>query len=117
MKDIKEKLTELNELVLAGKALEAFDKFYHNDVQMQENENLPTIGKEANLAREKEFYSKVTEFRGAEVRGVTIAEELSAVIWHYDYTHKEWGKRNYTQVSVQHWKEGLIVREQFFYGN
>ena len=22
-----------------------------------------------------------------------------------------------TQVSVQHWKDGKIIREQFFYGN
>jgi hypothetical protein len=117
MENIKEKITELNRLVLSGKALEAFDKFYHADVQMQENENTPTIGKAANLQREKEFYANVTEFRGAEVRGVTIADNLSAVIWHYDYTHKEWGRRDYTQVSVQHWKDGLIVKEQFFYGN
>jgi hypothetical protein len=117
MKNIQQKLTELNALVLAGKSLEAFDKFYHTDVEMQENGNLPTVGKAANLEREKEFYSNVTEFRGAEVRGITVAEDLSAVIWHYDYTHKEWGNRDYTQVSVQHWKDGLIIREQFFYVN
>ena len=117
MNKIKEKITELNELVLAGKALEAFDKFYHNDVQMRENENAPTVGKEANRKREVEFFSNISDFRKAEVRGVSIGDNLSAVIWHYDYTHKEWGVRNYAQVSVQHWKDGLIVMEQFFYGN
>jgi len=117
MNNIKEKITELNQMVLAGKSLEAFEKFYHTDVLMQENEGTPTIGKAANLEREKDFYSKVTDFRGAEVRGVTVADNISAVIWHYDYTHKEWGNRNYTQVSVQHWQDGLIVKEQFFYGS
>ncbi len=103
-------------MVLAGKSLEAFEKFYHNDVQMQENENAPTIGKEANRQREIEFYSNVTEFRSAEVQGVAVGENISTVIWHYDYTHRQWGKRNYAQVSVQHWRDGLIVKEQFFYG-
>lgn len=117
MKTIQQQLGELNQLVLAGKSLEAFEKFYHNDVQMQENENAPTIGKNANRQREVEFYSNVSEFRGAEVRGVTIGDNLSSVIWHFDYTHKEWGKRTYTQVSVQTWNEGLIIKEQFFYGN
>lgn len=114
---IQQKLSELNQLVLAGKSLEAFEKFYHSDVTMQENEAAPTIGKEANRQREIEFYSNVTEFRSAEVRGITFGENISTVIWHYDYSHKDWGKRNYTQVSVQTWKDGLIVREQFFYGN
>jgi len=117
MNTIKEKLAELNQLVLSGKSLEAFDKFYHKDVLMQENENAPTIGKDANRRREEEFYSLVTEFRGADVRGIAVGDNLSTVIWHYDYTHKEWGVRNYTQVSVQHWRDGLIVKEQFFYGN
>jgi hypothetical protein len=84
---------------------------------MQENENAPTISKEANRKRELEFFDSITEFRGAEVKGVMLGENLSTVIWHYDYTHKEWGIRKYTQVSVQHWQNGLIIKEQFFYGN
>jgi hypothetical protein len=117
METLKEKISELNSLVLAGKALDAFDRFYHPDVIMQENANTPTFGKDNNRAREIQFFADVTDFRGAEVQGIAIGENISTVIWHYDYTHKEWGVRNYTQVSVQHWKDGLIIKEQFFYGN
>jgi hypothetical protein len=117
METLKDKINELNKLVLEGKALEAFEKFYHDDVVMQENELTPTVGKEANRKREIEFFANITEFRSAEVKGVTIGTDLSTVIWSYDYTHKEWGKRKYTQASVQHWKDGKIIKEQFFYGN
>jgi hypothetical protein len=117
MDTLKEKITELNQLVLAGKALDAFEKFYHPKVAMQENENAPTLGKDANRQREIEFFSSITEFRGAEVRGVAVGDNLSTVIWHYDYTHKDWGVKKYTQVSVQHWEDGKIIKEQFFYGN
>lgn len=117
MNTLQEKLTELNALVLSGKAMDAFEKFYHPNVVMQENEKTPTVGKDANRRREQEFFGNITEFRSAEVKGVTLGENLSTVIWHYDYTHKEWGIRNYTQVSVQHWFEGQIIREQFFYAN
>ena len=117
MDTLKEKITELNRLVLAGKALDAFEKFYHPEVVMQENENVPTVGKDANRQREIEFFNSISEFRGAEVKGVAVGDNLSSVIWHYDYTHKEWGVKKYTQVSVQHWKDGQIIKEQFFYGN
>ncbi|MFZ6014005.1 MAG: SnoaL-like domain-containing protein [Bacteroidota bacterium] len=112
---IEEKIVELNQLVLNGKALEAFEKFYHPNVSMQENENAPTVGKDANRDREIEFFGNITDFRGAEIKGVAIGDNLSTVIWHYDYTHKEWGVRKYTQVSVQHWQDGQIIKEQFFY--
>jgi hypothetical protein len=117
MSTLKEKITELNQLVLSGKALEAFEKFYHNDVVMQENEQAPTIGKDANRNREIDFFKNVSEFRKAEVKGVTVGDNLTTVIWHYDYTHEQWGMRRYTQVSVQHWLDGKIIQEQFFYGN
>ena len=117
MTTLLEKISDLNDLVLQGKALEAFDKYYHDEVIMQENENAPTVGKSANRKREEEFFSSITEFRGAKPLKVTIGEGTTMVQWHYDYTHKDWGVRNYTQVSVQEWKDGRIVKEQFFYGN
>jgi hypothetical protein len=117
MSTLLENIDDLNDLILQGRALEAFEKYYHEDVTMQENENSPTVGKEANRQREKEFFAAITEFRSAKPMKVTIGEDISMVQWHYDYTHKDWGVRNYTQVSVQEWKDNKIIREQFFYGN
>ena len=117
METIKEKIHHLNELVLTGKALDAFEMYYHEDVIMQENETTPTIGKEANRTREHQFFANIEEFRGAKVLDVAIGENVTFVKWHYDYDHKDWGTRNYEQVSVQHWHDSKIIKEQFFYGN
>jgi ketosteroid isomerase-like protein len=117
MQTLKEKIQHLNQLVLHGKALDAFEMYYDDEVVMQENEATPTIGKEANRKREHEFFGNITEFRGASVLGLAVGDDVTMVVWHYDYTHKDWGKRNYRQVSVQHWKDGKIVKEQFFYGS
>jgi hypothetical protein len=117
MKTLEEKVNDMTQLILGGKAMEAFEKYYHPTVVMQENETTPTMGKDANRNRELEFFNNISDFRKAEVKGIALGENLSTVIWHYDYTHKQWGVRNYTQVSVQHWKDGQIVKEQFFYGN
>ncbi|TCJ12150.1 nuclear transport factor 2 family protein [Flaviaesturariibacter flavus] len=115
--EIESSLTALNQLVLEGKVLEAFEKYYHSDVTMQENNLLPTISKSANREREIAFLDNIVEFRNAQVKSVAIGDNVSFVQWHYDYTHKEWGVRNYTQVSVQHWKDGQIISEQFIYSN
>lgn len=114
---IKSALNDLNFLVIDGKLIEAFDKYYHNEIEMQENSNASVKGKDFHRQREIEFMKNVTEWRGAWVSGLAVDGDTSFVVWHYDYTHKEWGVRNYTQVSVQKWKDGKIIKEQFFYGN
>jgi hypothetical protein len=117
MANYKEQINDLNNLVLQGSMLEAFEKYYDDDVIMQENQQEPTVGKAANRKREHDFLNNIEEFRAAHVVDVAYSEDTTMVIWHYDYTHKEWGVKNYTQVSVQNWKNGKIVKEQFFYGN
>jgi len=117
MVTLLEKISDLNGLVLHGKALEAFDRYYHDEVVMQENENAPTIGKIANRKREEDFFSSITEFRSAKPLKVSAGDGVTMVEWYYDYTHKDWGVRNYRQVSVQEWRDGKIVKEQFFYGS
>lgn len=117
MNTIKTNLNNLNQLILQGKALEAFEMYYDDNVVMQENEFAPTIGKEANRKREIEFHSSIAEFRNAEILQTAVGDDVSFVMWKYDFTHTEWGVRNYTQVSVQHWKDGKIIKEQYFYNS
>lgn len=111
------KITDLNKMVLEGRALEAFDQFYDESISMQENDAPPTIGKNANRQREVEFFNSITEFRGAQVLSVAAANNKTYVEWFMDYTHKDWGVRKYHQVSVQTWKDGKIVSEKFYYGS
>ncbi len=105
----------LNQLVLEGRAMDAFEQYYDEHVVMQENALPPTVGKAANRQRELDFYLNVTELRSIRVLDVAAGEDVTMVVWHYEYTHSEWGEKNYTQVSVQHWRGDRIVREQFFY--
>ncbi len=114
--ELKKLVAELNSMILEGKAMEAFEKYYAEDVVMQENDLPPTVGKDANREREKEFFSNLVEFRGAEVKGVAIGDGITMVEWFFDYTHKDWGRRSYHQVAVQRWKDGKIVHERFYYG-
>jgi hypothetical protein len=113
--DLQAKFEEIKTLVLAGKAMEAFEKYYGDDVVMQENENPATIGKAANRDRENDFFSKLTEFRGAEVKAVAYGDDVIISEWFLDYTHSEWGKITHDQVSVQRWKDGNVIHERFYY--
>jgi len=113
--ELQANFEEIKALVLQGKAMEAFEKFYGDDVVMQENETPATVGKAANRDRELDFFSKLTEFRGADVKAVAYGEDVIISEWFLDYTHSEWGKVTHDQVSVQRWKDGKVVHERFYY--
>lgn len=106
----------LNQAILDGTALEAFETYYHDDVVMQENDAEPTVGKAANREREQGFFAAITEFRGGEVLATGVGEDASFSHWHFDFTHRDWGERNYRQVAVRTWQDGKIIREVFHYG-
>ncbi|MCB0278845.1 MAG: nuclear transport factor 2 family protein [Calditrichaeota bacterium] len=115
--NLLEKITDLNSLVLEGKALDAFDKYYADNCVMQENNSDPTIGKAVNREREIDFFNSITEFRGAHVKNVAVGPNCTIVEWHFDYTHKDWGDRKYDQIAVQEWRDGKIINEKFYYAN
>ena len=119
MSSIKENVEELNKMILSGDILGAFDKFYAEDIVMQDNETDARVGNKTCRDFEESFVNNLTEFRGANVKNVMVSEDagVAAIEWEFDYSHKEWGDRNYTQVAVQRWKDGKIVSEKFVYNN
>lgn len=117
MKDLRTLVDELNQMILEGKILEGFEKFYAEDVVMQDNDYPARIGKEVNRQYEEAFVNGLTAFRGAKVVSTIISDGIAVVEWWMDFTHKDYGERNYTQVAVQRWKNGQIVEEKFYYNN
>lgn len=117
MEQLKSLVAELNEMILGGKILEAFDKFYAEEIVMQDNNYPVREGKATNRLYEEAFVNGLTEFRGARVENVLISDGIAVVEWWFDYTHKDYGVRNYKQVSVQRWKDDKIVEEKFYYNN
>ncbi len=117
MSTIKENVEALNQMILAGDILGAFDKFYAEEVVMRDNDTEPRVSKAVCRQFEEDFVNNLTAFRGAAVRSVLISEDagVAAIEWDFDYTHKEWGDRKYTQIAVQRWVDGKIVSESFHY--
>ena len=117
MNDIKTLVDDLNSMIMSGKSLEAFEKYYADNVTMQENNEPPRVGKAANRKFEQEFMAGITEFHGAKVLGVAVGANLSMVEWWMDMTHKVYGRTKKSQVAIQRWENGRIVSERFYYSH
>ncbi len=53
---------------------------------------------------------------GAQVGRTIVDGDHAAVEWSFDLTFKGGNRVTMQQVSVQTWKDGKIVREDFFHG-
>jgi hypothetical protein len=116
MSTIRESVNDLNDMILQGAILDAFDKYYAEGVVMQDGEQPERVGFKDCRAFEEAFVGNLTAFRGAEVKSVTVDEEngTAAIEWHFDYSHAEWGDQKYDQVAYQTWKDGKVISERFY---
>jgi ketosteroid isomerase-like protein len=106
---------ELNQMILEGQILEAFDRFYGEDVVMQENAQEPTVGKAANRAREEQFVNSVAELHEVAISKTGANGDTTFSVWLIDATYKGGPRVRQEQVAVRTWKDGKVVREQFFH--
>lgn len=106
---------QLNEMIASGKAMEAFEKFYAEDVVMSENQQDERRGKDACREYEEAFFGNVTEFHEGSFHGGAVQGDRSYSEWVFDVTFKDGSRMRNHQVASRRWKDGKVVFEQFFY--
>lgn len=106
---------DLNTMILAGEAMEAFEKHYADDCVMQENTDEQRVGKDACRDYEIAFFGNVAEFHGAELLASAVDGERSYSEWIFDCTFRDGSRMRNTQVAARTWRDGKVIKEQFFY--
>ena len=114
MSDIEKLDAELNDMIRQGKALEAFEKFYHDEVVMMENDQA-FEGKEANRKREQEFFGNIAEVHAAGITSSAVNGHTSFCEQHFDATFKDGNRVKMEEVAVRTWKDGKVIKERFYY--
>lgn len=113
--DVRTRVNDLLGYIKSGKILEAMDEFYAENAAMQENANAPTVGRAANIEREKQFLANVKEFKGFDVKSVGVDGDTALVESAMSFIAQDGSDVRLEQVSVTKWKNGQIVHERFYY--
>lgn len=112
-----EKAAELYNLINTGKLMEGFEKFYDNNVVMQEVGEAPRIGKDANRQHEISFFEMIKTVHGADVEAITSNEATAKTMvqsW-MEVTFNDGSRVKIEQVAVQTWKGDYIIKEVFYH--
>ncbi len=70
-----DKITNIYNDIAQGQALDAFEKYYAEDVVMILEDGTEVEGKDTNRDREIEFFDSVEAFNGMEVTSITSNED------------------------------------------
>ena len=114
MSDTAKNDADLNDMIRQGKTMEAFEKYYAEDVVMMENDEV-FEGKAVNRKRELEFFSNVKEVHEFALNNSAVGGDTSYCEQSIDVTFKDDKRMTTQQVSVRTWKDGLVVKERFYY--
>ena len=106
---------QLNDAILNGKAMEAFEELYDDNLVMQENSDPEFRGKDLNRKRELEFFASVEAWHGGQVLAHAAHGDVSFSEWEMEVSLKGVGRIKMSQVAVRRWKNGKITHERFYH--
>ncbi|MFA5953433.1 MAG: nuclear transport factor 2 family protein [Candidatus Pacearchaeota archaeon] len=115
---LKNNVEKLNNLIKEGKIMEAFEKYYGDNVIIQVNGNPPMHGKEQNRKREMIFLQEIEKLNSAEIKSVTfggIDDNVSMTEWAINIENKNKEEKIIYRVNVQHWKDDKIINEKLYF--
>ena len=112
---LQDRLEDLFSYIREGRILDAVNEFYAEDAVMQENNLPPTVGREANLEREKQFLSTVKDWKRFDVTAKGVGEDVTFYETVMDWTTTDGTPVHVEQVVVAQWQDGKIINERFYH--
>jgi len=110
---IANSVDELIAIVADGKPMEAFDKFYHDNLEKIDLNGVLVKGKQKNAEIGLTLLSKVSNIRDFTAVGKIVKGNRSFLVWSLDFDHADNGQVKVLQVAIQDWEDGKIVLERF----
>jgi hypothetical protein len=113
--NLHDRLEDLLSYIREGRILDAINEFYTEDAAMQENSLLPTVGREANYEREKQFLSMVKEWKRFDVVAKGVGEDVTFYETVMDWVTTDDTPVHVEQVVVAKWNNGKITHERYYH--
>jgi hypothetical protein len=113
--NLQDRLEDLFSYIREGRILDAINEFYAKDAAMQENSLPPTVGREANYEREKQFLSMVKEWKRFDVVAKGVGENVTFYETVMDWVTTDDTPVHVEQVVVAKWQDGKITHERYYH--
>ncbi len=122
--NLRDRVQELLEFQKINPTVEEiYERFYDENVVVQENLQAPRIGRALSIDRQKQMNANVQELHDFKIGAVLVdgfseAHPLdghSVIEMHLEITTVDGYRIHIQELGLQTWREGRIVHERYFY--
>lgn len=106
--------TQLNQMIVAGRSVDAFDRFYHEDVVAQENDAPERHGRAVWKQARERMETMLKRFN-ARVLSNASNGDVSFSEWEIEIELEGASPMRRVQVAVRWWEDGRVIRERFYH--
>jgi ketosteroid isomerase-like protein len=92
-----------------------YERFYDENVIVQENMQPPRVGRAMSIERQKLMNANIKELHDFKIGAVLVDGDRSMVEMHLDATTQDGYHFHLEEVGLQTWKDGKIIHERYFY--
>lgn len=111
--NIEKAVEELITLTLSGQWEQAYEKFYHPQVEKTDLDGKPVKGFQENVENGRAFSARISNVRDFSSAGALVRGNRSFIVWSFDFD-VEGEPLKVTEVAIQDWEDGKIIKERFF---
>jgi len=113
---LRELVDQYKQLLEQGDTIAVIEQFYDDNIYQLENDEETIVGKQRLLDLERQSLEKVNELI-LRIPTLVVDEEQQVVMGEMMITfyHKTGGLRFLKEAFIQHWENGRIVKQQFYY--
>jgi hypothetical protein len=102
---------------------EIYERFYDENVIVQENRQPPRVGRELSISRQEQMNANVKEVHDFKLGAVLVdgfdeahpLDGRSVVEMHLELTTLDGYRTRIEELGMQTWKDGKIIHERYFY--
>ncbi|SOE20047.1 Predicted 5' DNA nuclease, flap endonuclease-1-like, helix-3-turn-helix (H3TH) domain [Spirosomataceae bacterium TFI 002] len=111
---MKKELHQLDKMVSDGKILEAFDKFFHENVITWSDKKDRTTSKKEKRSFLVDFFDKMKSLDQFKFHDSIIDGNTSYSKFTFTFTNQDDERLRWHEIIRREWKDGLVVDEYYF---
>jgi len=101
--------------VVGGDYVGAIERFYAPDASIQENQDVPRVGRDLLIRHEQGIVGAFKSITCEVVGQPVITDNHVAIHWRFAFTPDGGQTRTLQEIAWQRWKDDKIAAETFFY--
>ena len=113
--DIRTLATEMDSMVAQGAIVDAVEKYFAEDVNTSDYNNVTTTGKPQMVEKMEGFLGAIAKINGIELHRTLVDGNVSASEFTFDFLMKDDSKVYWHEIIKRVWNdEGQVIHEEYF---